>query len=218
MEHESMDDEQQADPAAMLALMQEQRRRTAHWVNRNYAVMLITWAAAWIVGFGSIWSAAAGGGNPWFRIPTTPAWIVFGVVLMTGIVVSAVAGIRSGSGVRGPSRLAGAMYGWTWTLSMFGAGLLIGAVQRTGADADVMAVLSPAIFVLLVGVLYLAGGALWRSPVQYALGIVMIATAIVASYAGPPTNYLVYATVGPLAMLIVATLMLRGVIPAEGSR
>ncbi|MBF0700895.1 hypothetical protein IR074_03080, partial [Lactobacillus murinus] len=91
-------------------------------------------------------------------------------------------------------------------------------VQRTGADAAVMAVLSPAIFVLLVGVLYLAGGALWRSPVQYALGIVMIATAIVASYAGTPTNYLVYATVGPLAMPIVATLMLRGVIPAEGSR
>ena len=39
-----------------------------------------------------------------------------------------------------------------------------------------------------------------------------------AAYAGAPTNYLVYATVGPVAMLIVAALMLRGILPAEGSR
>lgn len=218
MSHDLADDEQSADPAAMLALMQQQRRRTAHWVNRSYAVMLITWAAAWIVGFGAIWSAAEGGGNPFFRVPTTPAWVVFGAALVTGAVVSIVMGIRSGAGVRGPSRLAGAMYGWAWSISMFGAGLLLGAVQRAGADAEVMAVLSPAVFALLVGVLYLTGGALWRSPVQYALGVVMIATAVGASYAGTPTNYLVYATVGPAAMLVVAVLMLRGVIPAEGAR
>lgn len=218
MNSDLADDEQSADPAAMLALMQRQQRRTAHWVNRGYAIMLITWASAWIIGFGAIWSATAGGGNPFFRMPTALAWAVFGVALVTGAVVSIVMGIRSGVGVRGPSRLAGAMYGWAWSVSMFGAGLLLGAVQRAGADAEVMAVLSPAVFALLVGVLYLAGGALWRSPVQYALGIVMIATAIGASYAGAPTNYLVYATVGPAAMLVVAILMLRGVLPAEGSR
>ncbi|QLD12737.1 hypothetical protein [Microbacterium oleivorans] len=211
-------DEQQADPAAMLALMQQQRRRTVHWANRSYATMLITWAAAWAIGFGAIWSADVGGGNPWLRIPAAPAWIVFGVATVSAIVVSVVAGVRSGVGTRGPSRLSGAMYGWSWTLSMTGAGLLIGAIQRTGADATTMAVTTPALFVLIVGILYLAGGALVRSPVQYALGIVMIVTAIVASYAGTPTNYLVYATVGPLAMVVVATLMLRGVIPAEGRR
>ena len=202
----------------MIALMQQQRRRTAHWANRSYATMLITWAVAWIVGFGAIWSAADGGGNPFFRVPTAPAWIVFGAAIIGGIVVSTVAGIRSGAGVRGPSRLAGAMYGWAWTLSMIGGGMLVGAAQRAGAGAAVMAVVSPAIFVLLVGVLYLAGGALWRSPVQYALGVVMIGTAVGASYAGAPTNYLVYATVGPVAMLIVAALMLRGILPAEGAR
>lgn len=206
------------DPAAMLALMQDQRRRTLHWVNRGYAGMLLTWAVAWAVGFGALWSAEEGGGNPFFRIPTGPAWVVFGVVLLAGIAVSAVAGVRSGAGVRGPSRLAGTLYGWAWALTMTGAGLLVGAVERAGADPQVMAVLSPAVFVLLVGVLYLTGGALWRSPVLYALGVVMIATALAASYAGTPTNYLVYATVGPAAMLVVAVLMLRGVLPAEGSR
>jgi hypothetical protein len=45
----------------------------------------------------------------------------------------------------------------------------------------------------------------------------MIATALGASFAGSPTHYLVYATVGPVAMLVVAALMARGVLPSEGS-
>ncbi len=45
MRPDPSDDEPSADPAAMLALMQRQQRRTAHWLNRSYATMLITWAA-----------------------------------------------------------------------------------------------------------------------------------------------------------------------------
>ncbi len=211
-------DDADIDPAAMLALMQTQRRRTQHWANRTYAVMLVTWSLSWFVGFGALWSGEGIGANPALSIAEPVAWIVFGSSLLIGIVVSIVAGVRSGAGLRGPSRTAGALYGWSWTLSMVGAGLLTGAVRRAGASAETMAVVSPALFVLLVGVLYLAGGALWRSPVQYALGIVMIVTAVIASYAGTPQNYLVYATVGPLSMMVVAVLMLRGVIPAEGRR
>lgn len=202
----------------MLAVIDDQRRRTMRWVNHSYAVLLLTWAAAWFVAFGAVWSAQDGGGNPWLRVPTAPAWIVFGVAIVTGIVISVVVGVASGRSVRGPSRLAGAMYGWSWSLSMFSAGLLLGGVARAGAAPEVMAVLSPAIFVLLVGVLYLAGGALWRSPVQYALGVVMIGTTVVATFVGAPTHNLIYATVGPAAMLVVAILVLRGVLPAEGRR
>lgn len=180
------------------------------------SLMLITWAASWAVGFLALWSAETIGGSPWPRIPVTVAWPVFGIALVAGVVVSIAASIRSGMGVRGPSRLSGALYGWSWTISMVGAGFLLGAVQRTGASPELMAVLSPALFVLLVGVLYLAGGALWRSPAQYILGVIMIATAIGASFAGTPANYLVYATVGPVTMLVVAGLLLRGAIPVMG--
>jgi hypothetical protein len=210
-------DDLPADPAAMADLMRDQRRRTRRWELRPYVAMLVVWAVSWAVGFTCLWSSDADGGNPWFRMPATAAAIVFIVLMAVAIVVSIVAGIRSGVGVRGPSRLAGALYGWSWTISMLGAGALLGAVGRAGMPTETMNILAPGLFVLLVGVLYLAGGALWRAPVQYALGVVMIATALGASFAGSPTHYLVYATVGPVAMLVVAALMARGVLPSEGS-
>jgi len=210
--HRNEDD---VDPAAMLELMREQRRRTQRWTMRNYVLMLVIWAVAWAVGFLAVWSAETTGGSPWPRIPQPVAWTVFGVVILGAIVFSIVAGIRSGAGVRGPSRLSGMLYGWSWSVSMLGAWLLLTALQRAGLPPEAMSLLSPAVFVLLVGVLYLAGGALWRSPAQFALGIVMIATAVGATFAGAPTHYLIYATVGPIAMLVVAVLLARGVISAE---
>ncbi len=207
--------ENAADPATMLELMRAQRRRTQQWTMRNYVLMLVIWAAAWAVGFLAVWSAEATGGSPWPRIPQPVAWSVFGVVILGAIVFSIVAGIRSGAGVRGPSRLSGMLYGWSWSVSMVGAWLLLTALQRTGLPPEALSLLSPAIFILLVGVLYLTGGALWRSPVQFALGIVMILTAVAATFAGAPAHHLIYATVGPVAMLVVAVLLARGIISAE---
>lgn len=200
----------------MLDLIDEQRRRTQRWELRTYVVMLVAWAVSWAVGFGALWSAETAGGNPWLRIPDAVSWVVFGVLIAAAIVVSIVAGIRAGTSTRGPSRLSGALYGWSWTISMVGAWGLLTALRRTGISEEAMSVLAPAMFILLVGVLYLAGGALWRSPVQYALGVVMIATTVVASFVGTPTHYLIYATVGPLAMLAVAVMMARGLLPSQG--
>ncbi|WP_156366509.1 hypothetical protein [Microbacterium sp. No. 7] len=206
------------DPAAMLRLLRDQERRTQRWSQRTYAVMLVVWALAWAVGFGFLWSAETTGGSPWPRVPQQLAWIVFGVAMAVAIVVSIVAGVRSGIGVRGPSKLAGAMYGWSWTISMSGAAFIIGAVQRAGLPPTTIGILAPAMFALLTGALYLAGGALWRSPAQFALGCVMIATAVTASFVGAPTHYLIYATVGGGAMLISAVLLARGVLPYESAR
>ena len=62
----------------------------------------------------------------------------------------------------------------------------------------------------VVGVMYLAGGALWRAVPMFVLGVILIVVAVGATFIGTPTHYLVYATVGPAAMLLVAALMLWG--------
>ena len=208
-------DDLPADPAAMLNLMRDQRRRTQRWELRLYVVMLVAWAVSWGIGFGALWSAESTGGNPWLRIPDAVAWAVFGGLLVAAIIISIVAGVRSGTAVRGPSRLAGALYGWSWTISMVAAWGVLTAVRRAGLSDSAMSVLAPALFILIVGVLYLAGGALWRSTVQYALGVVMIVTVVGASFAGAPTHHLIYATVGPAAMLTVAVMMARGVFTTQ---
>lgn len=211
-------DDAPGDPAAMLRVLREQERRTQRWSYGAYSIVLVVWALAWAIGFGALWSAETIGGSPWPRMPQQPAWIVFGVSIAVAIAVSIVIGARSGAGLRGPSKLAGAMYGWSWSISMVGASLILGAVQRAGLPPAVAGILAPALFALLVGVLYLAGGALWRSPAQFVLGCVMIATAVTASFAGGPTHYLIYATIGAGSMLIAAVLMARGILPSESAR
>ncbi|MFB7893480.1 hypothetical protein ACFC1I_14855 [Microbacterium sp. NPDC056044] len=213
----SDDTDARADAERMFELMQSQRRSTQSRLVRGYTVLLIVWAAAWAIGFGALWFGDGVGGVD--VIPAPISWTVFGVCILGAIVWSIVTGIRSGaSGIRGRSRLQGMLYGWSWTISMIGTWLLLMGVQRAGLSPEAAALLYPGAFVLMVGVLYLAGGALWRSPVQYALGIVMIAVVVIATFVGDPYHYLVYATAGPLAMIVVAVLMGRGILPLEPRR
>lgn len=211
-----MSDETESPTAAdMVRIMSEQRRRTRSRLERGWAVILILWATAWCVGFLALWSAEGIGGNPWWRVPVPAAASVFIMLMALAIAASIVTGVRSGTGVRGGSALAGAMYGWTWMITMVGASFLLTGLERTGLSPETVGVLYPAVFVFLTGVLYLAGGALWRAPVQYALGVVMVLVAVAATFLGTPDAYLVYATAGPLCMVVVAVLMLRGVLPAD---
>jgi len=210
------DPDARADAERMFALMQSQRRSTQSRLMRGYAVLLVVWAAAWAIGFSALWFGRDIGGVDLLSAPV--AWIVFGVCMVTAIVWSIVTGVRSGAGIRGRSRYQGMLYGWSWTISMVGAWLLLVGLQRAGLPAHLAALLYPGMFVLIVGVLYLAGGALWRAPVQYALGIVMIAVVVVATFAGAPYHYLVYAIAGPVAMLVVAVLLVRGLLPVEPRR
>ncbi|MBD3943727.1 hypothetical protein IF188_18705 [Microbacterium sp. NEAU-LLC] len=209
-------DDPRAEAERMFDLMQSQRRSTQSRLLRGYAVLLMVWAAAWAIGFTTLWFGQGIGGVD--LIPAPVAWTVFGLCMVAAIVWSIVAGIRTGSGIRGRSRFQGALYGWSWTISMVGTWMLLFGVQRAGLSAELAALLYPGAFVLMVGVLYLAGGALWRAPVQYALGVVMIAVAVVATFVGAPVHYLVYAVVGPVAMLVVAILLVRGLLPVEPRR
>jgi len=205
-----------ADAERMYDLMQSQRRSTQSRLLRGYAVLLVVWAAAWAIGFGALWCGHDIGGVD--LLPTAVAWIVFGACMVVAIVWSIITGVRSGAGIRGRSRFQGMLYGWSWTISMVGTWLLLVGLQRAGLPDELAALIYPGAFALIVGVLYLAGGALWRAPVQYALGIVIIAVAVAATFMGTPFNFLVYAIAGPIAMLIVAVLLVRGLLPVEPRR
>lgn len=210
-----MDEEQSnVNPAEMFAVMQSTRRATQSRLTRGYSGLLFAWAGAWFFGFGALWFGTGIGGVD--LLPTVAAWVTFGALIVAAIVWSIIVGLRSASsGIRGRSQLQGALYGNSWMISMVGAWLIISGLQKAGLSQELANLLYPALFVFLVGVLYLAGGALWRSPAQYVLGIVMIVVAIVATFVGTPWHFLIYATIGPVAMVIVAIMMLRGIISAE---
>ncbi len=199
----------------MLRVMQSQQRMTQSRLVRSYVVLLVVWAAAWAIGFSVLYLSAM----PDPLVPAAAAWPVFAACIVLAIVWSITTGVRSASsGIRGASRIQGMLYGWSWTVAMVGASILLAGAQRTGLPPDTAAVLYPGVFALVVGILYLGGGALWRSLPQYVLGIVFIAVAGIATFLGTPVHYLVYAVAGPISMLVVAVLLGRGVLPLEPRR
>lgn len=211
---DSTNDDAPASAEEMLALMRDQRRATRVRIARRFTVLLVVWAVAWFVGYGALWSGENIGGNPAFRIPDGLAWAIFGTLIVAAIVWSIITGILAGRDFRGGSRLSGMLYGWSWSVSMTGAGIFTVGLQRVGMSDELAAVLYPGLFGILVGLLYLTGGALERSPAMFSLGGVMIALVVVATFLGTPTHYLLYATAGPAAMVTLAVLQHRGVVSA----
>jgi len=193
----------------MLQLIDTTRRTAIRRMTRRYVRLLIVWAVAWAIGFSSLWVTRDVGAFD--ILSPVVGWTVFAATLVVAIAWSAIVGIRAGSdGIRGRSQLQGALYGFSWSIAMVAAWLLITGLQRNGLSADLAQLIYPGLYVFLVGVLYLSGGALWRAVPMYALGVALIVTAVVATFVGAPTHYLVYATVAPAAMLTVAALMMWG--------
>ncbi|WP_297496023.1 hypothetical protein [Pseudonocardia sp.] len=89
---------------------------------------------------------------------------------------SAFVGIRSGRGVAGESSKQGLLYGLTWPVTMTALGVIVSAMAtRLDLPDAAVTVLVPALFVFLVGALYLLSGAIWGDLTNYLLGFWIVA-------------------------------------------
>jgi hypothetical protein len=184
------------------ALIQRQQQEVHRRLGVNVALFYGPWGAAYLLGFGSVFLTYRSA-VPW-RLPGTLAAVITGVLFAAAVVVSVVYGTRAGRGVRGPSRVVGAMYGWAWTLGFCALAAVNIGVTRLGLPADAVTLLWSGSSLLLVGVLYLAGGALWQDRFQYGLGVWMLVTGAGSVLAGVPGNFAVLALAGGGGLLLTA--------------
>jgi hypothetical protein len=168
----------------MLELLQAQQRRVEQRQLAPVPWLLAVWGVAWLVGFLLLWSALPGG-NPWFRVPGAVAGVIFAVLIAAAIACSAV-------------------YGISWSVSGAAFALVGVGLVRNGMSTELASIYFPSAFSLMVGVLYLAGAALWRNVGQLVLGIVLLVVASIAPFFGHPTNNLVMALAGGGAFLVGA--------------
>ena len=187
------------DPAASAALIAEQRARVAAETDVDGRLLFGVWGAAWLIGFGAMWSVA--GDRPALGWPPAVAGTVFGGLLVTAMVVTAVHVARRTAGVRGASATQGAMYGWAWSLGFLAVFALANALVRAGAGPEVIQVAMTLTSSLLVGVLYIAGAAIWQDRTQLALGVWIVVVTVAAAFAGVPTMLAVMALAGGGGML-----------------
>ena len=191
-----LDDDPPASPADALAIIQSQQARR----EPSIAPYFVLWGALWVlmglawfgVGLG-MWSSGAAG-------------IATGVLAVGGCVTSAWLGTRGNRGVAGPSNRFGAMYGIAWFTAIVGTVLLVAALVRlTGNTATE---LIPALFVFVVGVMYTVTGAFYRCTLDYVLGLVVQAVAVVTAFTPEPWNTLVMGIGGGGALLTVGFIRL----------
>lgn len=195
-----VDDDEPIDPRAGLDIVAAQRRRVRD-SDVDGRVLFGIWGVAWLLGYLVQWWSASQSPT---GTSTAPAGAVFGALMFAGVVLTIVHVARRSRGVRGTSQVVGAMYGWAWFLGFVAQGTIVAGAINADAPPQVVAVVANGAACLVVGLLYMAGGALWREPPFYALGAWLLVTAAAASLVGMPAGYLVMALAGGGGMTAAA--------------
>ncbi|RSM55112.1 hypothetical protein DMH03_33545 [Amycolatopsis sp. WAC 01376] len=203
-EDERDDDARSMTPEESLALIAAQSEKTRREIGPNPAVLLAVWGLVWLFGFGLVYVSAP----PTALLPMWAAAAIVGAGFVGAMAYSAVYGIRSGRGVRGPSRLVGAMYGWSWMIAFGGLTVVNTALIRLGLDTELIPLLWSGTALMLTGLMYLAGGMLWQSRLQYGLGVWIIACGAASVLAGGPYNFLVLSVAGGGGFLVASLVFL----------
>lgn len=194
------------DPAPMSAeeslnLIAQQNRRMRREFGGGPARTLAAWALAWLLGWGFTYVAV----QPGVPIPGWVGGVLVAVLFVVAMVYTAYVNARGSRGIRGPSRTAGAMYGWAWMLSSIGLSVIdIRITNFQVLSSDQVSLLWSGSWLLLTGVMYLAGGTLWQDKLMYGLGAWMIVSAAASVLVGFPANFLVLALCGGGGFLIAS--------------
>jgi hypothetical protein len=183
-----------------LNLIAQQNRRMRRELGGGPARMLGAWALAWIFGWGFAYFAT--------RTESVPGWtvgVVVAVAFFAATGYTAYVGARAGRGIRGPSKTVSAMYGYSWALASIGLTVIDSRIMQFGSlSYDQVSLLWSGTWLLLTGVLYLAGGMLWQDKLMYGLGAWMIVSAALSVLVGFPANFLVLAVCGGGGFLLGA--------------
>lgn len=185
------DDLRAAGPTEVLALVEHQRHQALRQLEVDSSLLYLCWGVATLVGHTALYLGSSQGREP--TIAPAVSAVVFAGLLVAAAVVTAAHIYRRVHGVRGPSSTQGTMFSLSWVLgfaamSGIGSGLL-----RAGMSDELGDLFFFAVSGLIVGLLYLAGGALWLDHSMYALGAWVIAVFTAATLVGLPLGYLLAA-------------------------
>ena len=209
------DDDLPLDPAESLRLIAAQQEK-AKDVEPDGRVLYGVWGLAWLLGYTTLYMSslrtadAAGavtgptGAGGAVGQPEPWAFLAFSFLIVSAVAITIVHIMTRVSGVRGASARSGALYGWAWFISFAAMSMVLGGLARAGANPEVMALASNSLSCLVVGIMYLAGGAMWQETRLYVLGVWILLVAGAATIVGQPGLYLVMAAAGGGGFLLMA--------------
>jgi len=176
------DEVERFDPQAAMDLLTDTQRRTGRALDVNGAVLYGVWGMAWLIGYLAIWLSVHG--HTVYHPPAAWAFSVLGVGMVAALVATGLTIGRAVHGVTGVSSSSGNMYGWAWLLGFVCLYAMLAGLGRAGASAAVIGLFASAGPVLVVSLMYLVGGALWRDRTMFAVGGWLVLVNVVAVPSG----------------------------------
>ncbi|MCC3281451.1 MULTISPECIES: hypothetical protein [Arthrobacter] len=189
--------EKPLDLQAALAAVQDAEQSARRNLAGNTALVYLLWGLTWTIGYGSLWGTQQG----WLPWEPTSALTVLAVALAAATVTTVVIFTRSSRGIRGQSAFQGRMYGAAWALGFTVVGALSALIGRAVDDFWLRGLLINSIAVLVVGLLYIAGGAAFNDRAQSYLGIWLLVVTTAALISGPEYFLAVFLFLGATGML-----------------
>lgn len=196
------------DPALAADVLNVESLRVQEAFDVRLADQLAAWGIAWFVGLGLVWLQVRDQ-NP-YRGPSTWAVVTLSVLMMAALVVTADRVHRATAGVLGASARRGRLYGIGWGAGVVAGLLVVAAAGTAGAPPAVIGVLVISVQLVIAGVLYLCGAALFGGRIVLLLGCWLIALGSVAGFAGPVGAAAVGAVGGGGGFLVAAASAWRG--------
>ncbi|WP_410875685.1 ABC transporter permease [Nocardia sp. A7] len=190
--------------------MYQQLSHSARTVLDNRPIYL-SFGLAWLIGHGSF--AVSHGPNPVLNLPGYVPTALLGVGLLAAMVITMVVSMRAQRGATGREAVVGNLLGASWVIGFAALFFLITAVGST-MDPDTAAALWPTGSGLVVGLLYLAGGAAYRDVLQYTLGAWLAVSSTAALFLDGASLYWALALAGGGSYLLAAAIEPRRIAAA----
>lgn len=212
---------QERDPADILRAIDQERSHAESALTPNARLLYATWGAAWIIGFAAFYLTFVPAQKPF--LPFIAGAAIGVAALVAAIVFSATHSARRGSGSRGPSVVMGAIYGNIFPVAFTLMGLLGWRLTSAGTPTTVMLSYWVAAPCLIVGVLFLAGAAMWNDRSQLIFGVWTVVIGLLSVAIPPPHNLLagIVGGVGFLALAVIQSVrpeLTSGAITREHGR
>ncbi|GLB68726.1 hypothetical protein [Arthrobacter mangrovi] len=182
------------DLHAAFRLVNDAEAKARQELYGNEAVIYVIWGTAWLLGYGTLHGSRFG----WLPVGSGQGLAVHGGCILAALVSTVVLISRRNRVIRGHSSYLGALYGGGWALGFLTMGCLGAVVGAMTADFWLRSMALNGIAILIVGLMYLAGGAMFNDRNQAVLGVWFLVVNVVSLLAGPLHFLTVLAVLGPL--------------------
>jgi hypothetical protein len=178
------------DPGDALRLIEREQGNTMRHVTPDPRLMYWPWGLTWLISFG------------------LPTWVP--LAALTGLLIAAgiftgIVGARSSRDIAGRSSRQGLMYGISWSAGFTSLAVIFGRVSESLPET-LLGLLWGGGMVALVGVLYMAGSAIWDQRDMFVLGAWISVVNVIGVLWGPGWHALVLAVAGGGGLLVAGLL------------